>query len=271
MLTIYAPKNNPSSKCWRVFNGIKESWPDTVTIDNNSTLSLPVAPAMFWGFVNNNTQLIHQLELSGSDYYFTDTPYFGRFDNANLTNTNHYWRICKNRIHAQFVKDCPDDRFKHFNIRIKERPKNHGEYILVCPSSAGMDNYLHETNWLVNTIADIEQHTDRPIRIRTKPRGNGTSGPSVAKVPIEEDLKNAWACVTSCSISAVEALVNGVPVFCHYKSFAKVMGSTDLSEIENPFYTDPSRWLNSLAYQQFTPEEYRNGTAVSIMKDIGIL
>ena len=270
MLTIYAPTNKPSSKCWRVFDGIKQSWPTKVVVEDNLK-SEALSPAMFWGFVNKNTQLIHQLELAGQDYYFTDTPYFGRFDNNNLTDTNHYWRICKNRIHAKFIKDCPDDRFKKFNINIKERPKNQGEYILICPSSPGMDNYLHETNWLVNTIADIEQHTDRPIKIRKKPRGKGTSGPAAAEVPIEEDLKNAWACVTSCSISAVEALVNGVPVFCHYKSFATVMGSTDLSEIETPFYTDPSRWLNSLAYQQFTPEEYRNGTAVSIMREIGIL
>jgi len=270
MLTIYAPTNKPSSKCWRVFNGIKQSWPDKVVVTDNSQEEA-VSPSMFWGFVNNNTKLIHQLELIGEDYYFTDTPYFGRFDNANLTDTNHYWRICKNNIHARFIKGCPDDRFKKFNIEIKERPKNRGEYILVCPSSPGVDNYLHETNWLVNTISDIEQHTDRPIKIRKKPRGNGTSGPAVAEISIEEDLKNAWACVTSCSISAVESLINGVPVFCHYKSFATVMGSTDLSEIENPFYTDPSRWLNSLAYQQFTPEEYRNGTAVGIMKDIGIL
>ena len=270
MLTIYSPPDKPNSKCWRVFDGIKQSWPDEVRFVDNSA-SEATSPAMFWGFVNNNTQLIHQLELAGQDYYFTDTPYFGRFNNADLTDTNHYWRICKNRIHAQFIKDCPADRFKRFNIDIKQRPNYKGEYILVCPSSAGMDNYLHETNWLINTIADIERHTDRPIRVRQKPRGKGTSGPDVAKVPMEQDLENAWACVTSCSISAVEAAVNGVPVFCHYKSFARVMGSTDLSEIENPFYTDPSRWLNSLAYQQFTPEEYRNGTAVSIMKDTGML
>ncbi len=270
MLTIYAPTDKPQSKCWRVFDGIKQSWPEAVTVADNSA-SEATTPAMFWGFVNNNTRLIHQLELAQQDYYFTDTPYFGRFNNADLTDTNHFWRICKNRIHAQFIKDCPEDRFKRFNIDIKQRPNYKGEYILICPSSAGVDNYLHETNWLVNTITDIERHTDRPIRIRKKPRGNGTSGPSVANISIEEDLENAWACVTSCSISAVEAAVNGVPVFCHYKSFAKVMGSTDLSEIENPFYTDPSRWLNSLAYQQFTPKEFANGTAVGIMKDIGII
>ena len=99
----------------------------------------------------------------------------------------------------------------------------------------------------------------------------GTSGPAVADVPLEQDLQNAWACVTSCSISAVTAALEGVPVFSDPKSFAWTIASASLSEIENPFYIDPSPWLHSLAYQQFTPQEFANGTAVSILKEIRML
>ena len=127
--------------------------------------------------------------------------------------------------------------------------------------------YLKQTTWLDDTIKAIKKHTDRPIKIREKPRGRGTSGPSEAKVTIEEDLKDAWACVTSCSISAIESICNGVPVFCHEKSFATPVGSTDLSSIENPKFVDSYQWLCSLAYQQFTPEEFANGTAVRIIKE----
>ena len=45
----------------------------------------------------------------------------------------------------------------------------------------------------------------------------------------------------------------------------------NLKQIEKPTFRDPFDWLCSLAYQQFTPEEYDNGTAVKILKDIGIL
>ena len=90
-------------------------------------------------------------------------------------------------------------------------------------------------------------------------------------MPLSEDLKNAWACVTSCSISAVESVCMGKPVFCHEKSFAKAMGNTYLEDIENPYYADPLPWLYSLAYQQFTPEEFGDGTAVEILTDKGIL
>ena len=278
MLTIYAPLNKPNSKCWEVFEGIKKTWPYRVIVRDNTHGVDPnvwMAPApefesMFWGFVNTNRMLVHKSEAYEHTYWYTDTPYFGRFDNKNLKPNNHYWRICKNNIHVGLIKNCKDDRLAKFKNSVKE-PKRDGSYILVCPSSSGVNQYLRQPNWTAETVATLKKHTDRAIKIREKPRGQGTSGPAVAKVPIQEDLKNAWACVTSCSISAIESMSEGVPVFCHEKSFATPIASTDLSHIENPIFTDPHEWLCSLAYQQFTPEEYDNGIAVKILKDKGIL
>ena len=270
MLTIYAPIENTNSKCWEVFNGVKQTWPTEVIIKNNTENSAEAA-AMFWGFVNNNINLVHTLEKQKLEYWYTDTSYFGRFDNKNLKDDNHYWRICKNKIHAMLLKDCPSDRFDKFNLQIKHRNKNQGKYILICPSSVGVHRYLKKTTWLKDTINEIKQHTDRPIKIREKPRKMGTSGPSVADVPLSKDLQDAWACVTSCSISAVEALLEGVPVFSDPNSFAWPMSSYSLSEIENPFYCDPTEWCHSLAYQQFTPKEYADGTAVGVLKDLKLI
>jgi hypothetical protein len=105
-------------------------------------------------------------------------------------------------------------------------------------------------------MEQIKRYTDRPIQLRHKPRGRGTSGPSEAKVPLSEDLKEAWCVVTSCSIAAVEAMCEGIPVFCDNKSFAVDVGNIELADIENPYYGGPEPWLYSLAYQQFTPEEF---------------
>ena len=270
MLTIYTPLDNPKSKAWEVFTGIMKSWPDNYQILDNSRATDPLDNAMFWGFVNNNLALVHKLEERKQNYWFTDTPYFGRFDNANLKADNHYWRICKNNIHARKIENCSDDRFKKFNIEIK-KTNNKGKNILVCPSSAGIHMYLRHTSWLNDTINEIKKYTDRPIKIREKPRDRGTSGPSVAKVPIQEDLKDAWCCVTSCSISAVESMCEGVPIICHEKSFAASVTNNKIHNIENPVFDEPNHWLYSLAYQQFTPEEILNGTAVKILKNKGIV
>ena len=58
MLTIYAPFNNPNSKAWEVFNGVEKTWPEKVTVKDNSIEIDPAPNSMFWGFVNNNVQLV---------------------------------------------------------------------------------------------------------------------------------------------------------------------------------------------------------------------
>jgi hypothetical protein len=270
MLTIYAPTNNTNSKAYEVFDGVVKQWPDQVQVKSNATETEPLDNSMFWGFVNNNLGMVKKLMSRGQQWWFTDTPYFGRFDNNNLKPDNHYWRICKNNIHAGFFKDCKSDRLDKFNIKIKA-PTLKGKHILVCPSSPGIHQFLNTPNWTADTVELLKRYTDRPIKVREKPRGRGTSGPSEAKIPLSEDLKDAWAIVTSCSISAIEAVCMGVPVYCHESSFAKPMGNLHLADIEEPFYADPEPWLNSLAYQQFTPEEFANGTAMETLLGLGVL
>ena len=188
MLTIYAPQNNLNSKAWEVFDGVKKSWPEQVSVLNNRQENDPKPNSMFWGFVGNNLEMVKKLEARMHNYWFTDTPYFGRFDNSNLKSDNHYWRICKNRIHAHYIKDCKADRFEKFGMRIKA-PNFAGKHVLVCPSSSGIHGYLDTPNWTNETIKQIKRYTDRPIRLRHKPRGRGTSGPSEAKVPYPRTLR----------------------------------------------------------------------------------
>ena len=270
MLTIYAPFSNPNSKAWEVFNGVEKSWPEQVKVLDNTAVDV-LPNSMFWGFVNNNMALVKVLEARKQTYWFTDTPYFGRFDNNNLKPDNHYWRICKNRIHVPFIKGCKSDRFEKFEMKIKA-PNFKGKHILVCPSSPNINEYLGRPNWIQETVEQIKRYTDRPIKVREKPRGRGTSGPSEAIVPLSEDLKDAWVCVTSCSISAVEAQCIGIPTICDEKSFAEPVSANHFNDIENPYFEIGSEdWLYSLAYQQFTPEEFTNGTAIEILLDKGIL
>jgi hypothetical protein len=67
MLTIYAPSDRPQSKCWEVFNGIQKTWPDTpVQIkDNDKPYYRENSDTMFWGLVNNNTNIIRDVEYFG--------------------------------------------------------------------------------------------------------------------------------------------------------------------------------------------------------------
>ena len=90
MLTIYAPMENLNSKAWEVFGGVMKSWPTEYQTLDNGKATDPFDNSMFWGFVNNNLTLVHKLEQRKDNFWFTDTPYFGRFDNKNLKPLEPY-------------------------------------------------------------------------------------------------------------------------------------------------------------------------------------
>ena len=194
-------------------------------------------------------------------FIFTDMPYFNRWM-GNNRDTCH-WRVIPNHVHATHdLKDrFPDDRFKQLGITVRDW-RTTGDHILVCPSSPAMERYYGDVNWLEGTVQLLKQHTDRPIRVRHKPRANGTSGPRAAVIPFEEDCKNAWAVVTLASIAAVEAACLGIPVFTHEQAPGSIFGNNDLANIESPTtynYGLRTLWLNTLAYYQYTEAEIAAG------------
>ena len=200
---------------------------------------------------------------------YEETMDFVKLHYLNSTYNSKFWSMVEKQEMTEALKERIS-MYKKFGYKIKA-PDFKGSYVLVCPSSNGINNYLDMPNWTNDTIEQIKRYTDRPIRLRHKPRGRGTSGPSEAKVPLSEDLKDAWCVVTSCSLVAVEAQCMGIPVICHEKSFAKEIAGQDLADIEDPFFVGAEEWLWSLAYQQFTPDEIANGKAVEIMLHTGVL
>ena len=190
-------------------------------------------------------------------FVFTDMPYFNRWMGDNR-DTCH-WRVIPDHVHCYWsIFNAPDDRFKKLNITVRDWRTN-GDHILVCPSSPALERHYGDHNWLGGTLEILKQHTDRPIRVRHKPRANGTSGPRAAVIPFDEDCKNAWAVVTHSSIAGVEAAVLGIPVFSQWQSPCSVIGNLDLSKIEDPTLHDRSSWLNTLAYYQYTESEIAAG------------
>jgi hypothetical protein len=218
---------------------------------------------VFWGLGGYNYHLIQKYKKLSIPFIFTDMPYWNRWNGSNKNTCN--WRVIPNSLHCNWQGEFPDDRFKKSNIAIQEW-KNNGDYILVCPSSVTMEAYYSQLNWIKTTIEQLKQYTDRPIKIRRKPRANGTSGPSVAEISFAEDCKNAWAVVTLCSIAGVEAAISGTPVFCHEESPCAPIGLSNLSMIEKPIKPERQLWLNTLSYFQYTENEISIGVYNEILK-----
>ena len=250
-------------------DSLLQGWPGSATGNRHAPVD---APGAFWGFIQNNHVLIAEHQRLEFDWWFWDMPYWGRWNGlkeALNPDQDFYWRVSRNKIHETDILERPRDRFANWNMPVYPWKKT-GSEIIVCPSSNTMSQWCtnkNEQEWTESTIKELKKHTDRPIRVRYKPRAQGTSGPSVALVPFNEDIKDAWAVVTSVSMCAVEAISAGIPVFCDPISFTRPVGQTELSKIEQPVYGNREPWFNHLAYCQFTQKEIKSGMAYSILTD----
>ena len=263
-ISCIQPKASP--KMDRIFAAMCKGFPNT------SINTTPFDLAVLWGLIGNNVTRIKHGE---KPFIFCDMPYHGRLDSSkNLTDRDYdrsYWRMCFGDIHNNTQHDLPNDRFKEWGIELS--PYREGKYILICPSSESVTMLLHGvtvSQWIESTRKSIQQHTTKPVRVRMKPRAKGTSGPAAVSgntKTIEQELEDTHALVTSASLTAVDALKAGVPVFATSDSCpAAWCTNRDFSLLDNPNKYDRTRLFNNLAYKQFTIEELRNGTAYDIMR-----
>lgn len=257
-MNLYCPGHKEDSKAYRVMNPLHECYGFRKILDYSWD---ETGPSFFWGFVGKNYHLVKEHIRLGLKWYFTDMPYWGRWNGlkeAVNPNMDFYWRIVPNSTHVTWVNDYPNDRFKQLGVEVHDWQTG-GDHILVCPSSPTMERFIGQPGWTEQTVATLKRYTDRPIKIRHKPRARGTSGPAAARVPFAEDARNAHAVVTSVSMSAVEAACLGIPVFTHEQGPASPIALWDLSKIETPIRPDRTKWLNTLSYYQFTEKEIRQG------------
>ena len=249
----------PSPKMEQIYSAMLEGFP-------NARINEPVSRHYFcWGLIGDNIAWMK----SDRSTTFVDMPYNGRLTDNDFENS--YWRICVGDVHNNDRHNVPSDRFDQWNKEIK--PYREGEYILVCPSSQTMTHFMNNTvqqKWVSDTINKIRQNTKRPVLVRLKPRRNGTSGPSVADTPLEQDLANAHALVTNGSLTAIEALLDGVPVFSDTKQCpAAWCTNTDFGKLDNPEHYEREELMYNLAYKQFSIPEMRNGTAYELLHGMG--
>lgn len=151
-------------------------------------------------------------------------------------------------------KSSPIDRFLQLGVEVKPWRQD-GRHIVVTgqvPHDASLEN-VDYGDWLMNVVGLIEAHTDRPVIYKEHP--------CVAPGrPLTDYLPDAWAVVTCNSNSAVEAAIEGIPVFAHDEgSMAWDIANKSLMAIGNPDMPDRQQWLNNMAYSQFTPAEMGAG------------
>ena len=90
---------------------------------------------------------------------------------------------------------------------------------------------MTQEDWIKETTDKIKKYTDRPVRLRNKPRQSNKWW----NTDILDDLKGAHCLVTNMSLAAVDAIINGVPCITDKKNVANFVSSQDISTINLPF------------------------------------
>jgi len=202
------------------------------------------------------------------DYYHIDHAYFWRGYAEDTGNNNpfncEWFRISKKCHVLNKILIDDDTRWKkyfydYFDGYGKEYIGT-GSKIIFCPPSHHVLSLYNQNNWIVETLQTLRKHTDREIVIREKPPINSVISPST-KTTLEYDLKDCWALVTHSSCAAIIAQLMGIPTFSDVNSPTNPVSLSDYSRIENPYYPDDihkMKWLNSLAYSQYSLNEFSN-------------
>ena len=129
--------------------------------------------------------------------------------------------------------------------------------------------------WFESQVQQIRKYTDRPIQIRPHPRNNvgfdvkkyknvTLKNPVIDTSKIDDTdfkdtLKDAWAVVNHSSNPAMEAVINGIPVFVSEASLCYEVGNRSLETINNPVMPDRREWANKLSYTEWFPDEIQKG------------
>ena len=241
--------------------GINAVWADLETIQSNTKW-----PVIFSGITTITP--IQQARRHGLDYWYVDSGYFG--NNKRKT----YLRVCKNSIHASGdIVARPRDRLDQLQLSattsVDTAPILRGRQILVVPPDAKQCVHfgIHSAEqWLTQTVSAIQQFTQRPIVIRTRPasRTARLTGDSL----LSALANDVHAMVTFISNSAVEAVLHDIPVISLGPSACVRVSPWTLDSIDSVPDIDAEvkeAWMRHLSYCQFNQAEMLSGQAWQIL------
>jgi hypothetical protein len=193
---------------------------------------------------------------------------------------NESFKIAINGVNrkADFAdQDVDDTRWPLFKHTFKPW-KQTGDNIIILGQHHASEqwNGMPSMNvWFEQQINEIRKHTTRPIQIRSHPRNpinfNFAKYKDVGLAPpvmdsntiddtnFKDTLKDAWAVINHSSNPAMEAVINGIPVFVSADSLCYDVGNHSLTHINNPKMPNRQEWANKLSYTEWFENEIEVG------------
>ena len=250
-------------------------------------------------FTANKSQGYEFILQSNKPYLVSESPSFRKYPHyARLGWYSYKWT---DGVFGN--ENSPSDRWNKFvadtNIKIKDW-NSPGDCILIMGQKEGDSSLLklYQTyesfyDWVDSVVKQIRLYTDRKIILRPHPRnlrygyscclkikekyGNfeisenvSTTIPDQGGLGLDLDLKKSHCVITYNSLSAVEAVCEGIPTFAFEDgSMIWPIAHKDLNQIENLNYSiDIKQWCYDIAYTQWTATENRKGISWQHLKPL---
>jgi hypothetical protein len=232
----------------------------------------------FWGLGGKNVEKIRQVTENKEEWWYVDVGYLTnqitRYPIPKINDYDKtYFRIVKGGLHTIRCKVGDGRRVgdldsKGIDVHFKGWYTGETKHILIAPSSQTVTyhtNGMSQEEWIKQVIGILGEITDRPIKIRNKPRPNNEWW----NTDIKDDLIDCHCLVTNMSLSAVDAVMNMVPAITHQNNICSFITSRNLEKIEKPMR--PGRktmneWIKMVAENQFTIEEIEKGIAYDTLQ-----
>ena len=188
------------------------------------------------------------------------------------------WKVGLNGINRDaYFGDMGNDSSRANLLGLTVKPwRTDGEYILLCGQHEKSEQWRNEprmSRWIMETIENIQAHTDRPILFRPHPR---------CPLPdIEKEYKNVkrqdpqhitgsyddfdmgfnsiYTTVSWTSNPGIHSVIEGVPAYTSPSSLAWDVSIKSLTNINNPPLPDRQQWLNDYAHTEYTVDEIASG------------
>jgi len=241
---------------------------------HNSTDGIDVIWSVLWhGRMAPNEKIWHRARQQNKPVIVLE---------VGVLNRGTYWKVGLNGINrdAYFAPTGFDGARKYIlNLQTKPwRDNRDGDILLVTQhdKSQQWKNMPSMSTWVYETIEEIRGYTDRQITVRSHPRCRLSGLQFEFKnVRVQEPKKldgtyddfdfncrKSWAVVNWSSNPAIEAAIQGIPVFVGPSSLAYEVGNHSYSTIENPLTPDRTQWLNDYAHKEYNVREIQEGIPI---------
>jgi len=210
----------------------------------------PASPFMICGQLWAAERMCPEAMRLRTPFWVVDNGYYKQSGKGR--HLEGHWELTYRGLVPVMLND-PDYRRMPASEHLKDWETPHGGHVLIAdpgPTFGRMIG-LNMKAWSDGIEKRVRQHTDRPIKRRTK----------WSATTVEEDLVGASVLVTAASHVALDAIIRGIPAIVTPESPAAPVCSTNLADIENPPRPDRTHCWASLMCQQFTLKEMSSGYA----------